>query len=617
MGVSLINDSNLDPFFYMSSRRMLLPIHLLLIFLHESYGLIEKTYPVDDYYIYNAEEKACRMINPLQSDLEKEFRGRGCVHFFGHLRFSSDADHVYEKVQELERITGCVTIIRSNLVHANFPALKEIVHDENFCDVDYALRIIGNSHLKNITFHADFKLPVHKMFFSVNPLLNQTGISPVGLKFDFGSSKDCLQEVAINNEQCRRIVGEVKYRNYLPELFKRDPPVVVHGKLLFEDTNESDLSGIAGAIVVGHGTPAVSIKHNYNLINVDDLLTMKITGREPLLEISGNKKICAPINIRKRVRMLAQKDVHFDGSCLSSCDGGVVDSQFLKEFKEEKECRVIIGDLVISGLSGNISGLEQLKRIERIEEGSLIFQQNLDFESIWFLRNLEVISNPESEEPALQIANNHGLKSLGLSALRTVRSADADKAIEIYTYQEMPISEKKHLMKVAHKREVFNLGHKDIRERRRIREAYQENALLGIMLILLIGVVMGAIAVALIAVIYRRDKGSKSEEERLLGQHGLTVLALEETRTSGEKPRSSTSQETRTSVEKPRTKASQETRTSVEKLRTKASQDTRTLFEKQGSTASQETRTSLEKPGSSASQETRSSLQKLSSISLT
>ncbi|RCN52857.1 receptor L domain protein [Ancylostoma caninum] len=132
---------------------------------------------------------ACRMRLPIQSEFEEEFRKRPCVHFFGHLRFSEEANYIYDIVQKLERITGCITIINSNLVNANFSNLREIIHDENFCDVDYALRIIGNMKLKSVTFHPKFKVRLDKVFISVNPRLKQDRISPGGKKFYLGSLK--------------------------------------------------------------------------------------------------------------------------------------------------------------------------------------------------------------------------------------------------------------------------------------------------------------------------------------------------------------------------------------------------------------------------------------------
>ncbi|EYB93596.1 hypothetical protein Y032_0180g780 [Ancylostoma ceylanicum] len=167
------------------------------------------------------------------------------------------------------------------------------------------------------------------------------------------------------------------------------------------------------------------------------------------------------------------------GGILKTCEGGIVDKRFLEKFQEEPECRVIVGDLVIKGLNANTTELEKLRRIERIEQGSLVFQQNIGYESMLFLRNLEVISHPDSPEPALQIANNYGMKFIGLPSLKTVKAADEDKAIEIYTYEEMPKSEKRRLRAVANKREVFTLGEKNIGQIRRAREEYSDNAVLG------------------------------------------------------------------------------------------------------------------------------------------
>lgn len=65
---------------------------------------------------------------------------------------------------------------------------------------------------------------------------------------------DCVQDHVLDDKQCRRIVGEVRYEDYLSEVFKRDPPVEIHGKLMFERTAEVDLSAIEHVTVVGHGS---------------------------------------------------------------------------------------------------------------------------------------------------------------------------------------------------------------------------------------------------------------------------------------------------------------------------------------------------------------------------
>ncbi|EYB93601.1 hypothetical protein Y032_0180g782 [Ancylostoma ceylanicum] len=61
--------------------------------------------------------------------------------------------------------------------------------------------------------------------------------------------------------------------------------------------------------------PALTIKNNEHLVDVCGLVTMKIEGRKPVLEISGNDKICAPAHVRRKTRELAMKDVKFDASC--------------------------------------------------------------------------------------------------------------------------------------------------------------------------------------------------------------------------------------------------------------------------------------------------------------
>ncbi|VDM81790.1 unnamed protein product [Strongylus vulgaris] len=344
----------------------------------------------------------------MQSDFETEFEDLPCIHFFGHMQFSEEAHHIYEKVQVIEKITGCVTIYRSNLVHANFPQLKEIVHDENFCDLDYALRIIGNQKLKSITFHKDFSIQSDKVFISVNPLLEHNGTSVNDTIFDFSPTDgDCLQEQVLTKQQCKRIVGDVTYEDYLLGAFKRDPPVEIHGMLIFEDRDDINLLALENVTVIAHGTPAIVISNNANLVDISGLLSIKISGREPLLEISDNDKICAPIELRNKVKQLAQKDVLFDKSCLKSCEGGVVDHWFLQEFSNLKNCRVIIGNLMIMGLN------------------------------------------------------------------------DPDKAIEIFTYEDVSDWEKKRFKSIALKRDVFNIGHKPIKKERRIYETYENNTILG------------------------------------------------------------------------------------------------------------------------------------------
>ncbi|CAJ0588035.1 unnamed protein product [Cylicocyclus nassatus] len=489
---------------------------MLILLVCTSLEISEKIYPVDDYYTYNKEEKACLSHDTTQSEFENEFESQPCIHFFGHMKFFEEAHYIYNKIQDIEKITGCLTIYRSNLVHANFSKLREIEHDENFCDTNYALRIIGNHKLLSITFHDDFKVQPNKTFMSSNYVLDRNLSTLRDSMFDFGRTTDCLQEEVASRKDCRRIVGDVTYEDYLSEVFRRFPHIEIHGMLIFEDREDVDLSALQNVTVIGHGTPAVSIINNANLVDVSDLLSMKISGKEPLLEILDNDKICAPAEVRSKVRKLAQADVPFDRSCLESCEGGFVDQRFLREFNKSKNCRIIIGDLVIIGLSKALPGLDQLNRIERIEHGSLVFQHNIGFKSIWFLNNLEEIWHPQSRVPVLQIANNYGMESIGLPALRTVKAADPDRAIEIFTYDEVTQVEKKRFKTIALKRDVFNTGHKPIKKERRIYETYENNALLGLVAAAAFGLIMATFAFLVLFTILAKRRRKNVSQERLL-----------------------------------------------------------------------------------------------------
>ncbi|KAK6040992.1 hypothetical protein COOONC_21502 [Cooperia oncophora] len=84
---------------------------------------------------------------------------------------------------------------------------------------------------------------------------------------------------------------------------------------------------------------------------------------------------------------------------IHSCRGGKVDEAFLEEFAQ-KDCTVIVGDLEFRNLYVTEEALLPLARITKIQNGALIFEDNVGIESMSFLSGLEEIDNSHSESEA-------------------------------------------------------------------------------------------------------------------------------------------------------------------------------------------------------------------------
>ncbi|EYB93593.1 hypothetical protein Y032_0180g777 [Ancylostoma ceylanicum] len=419
-------------------------------------------YPVNANNPYNETLQACFTKKTKQKEFNDAFRNKKCSILYGELYFSNEAIAVYEIIQNICKIVGCLSIIQNTkLENMTFTKLETIIHDHNLCSNIYALRVIGNTKLTKVQFHENFTVNKSMVYIRVNERMKNSGIIPEA-GYDYGSPEDCTALMAKNKSLgCRRVIGEVHYYDYVREFFSRDPPIEVHGMLIFSHKTSKSLEMLENAIIVGHQSPALLVSNNEKLTDVSAILKINMTGPPPVLRMEGNHEVCHTADIRERLNKLtAPMEIVFSNKCLLTCSGGVVDEQFLREIEN---CSYIKGDLIIAGFKDD-SDLSTLKNIETIEDGSLIFENNTGIKDLSFLKYLTKISNGRSGVPLIQIANNKGLERLALKNLHELQaSKNNERVLEIYTFTEISDEEKAHFLNISLKRAVFFVGDKYLR----------------------------------------------------------------------------------------------------------------------------------------------------------
>lgn len=121
--------------------------------------------------------------------------------------------------------------------------------------------------------------------------------------------------------------------------------------------------------------------------------------------------------------------------------------------------------------------LDPLLQIVKVDNGAVIFESNTGFDDLSFLESIEEIVN-DSEAPALQIANNRGLVSLGMPNLKHITSKGTGPAVEIYADQPLPEDVQEHLKEITGDRFKFVLG-----EKAGVDQAPINNTLIGVIMI--------------------------------------------------------------------------------------------------------------------------------------
>nr|CDJ89695.1 unnamed protein product [Haemonchus contortus] len=185
------------------------------------------------------------------------------------------------------------------------------------------------------------------------------------------------------------------------------------------------------------------------------------------------------------------------------CRGGFVDHEFMEHFRS-KTCTIINGTLILRSLAVSQEELDCFNRVKKIMNGALLFEDNLGFESVSFLDELEEIDNSLSETPALQVSNNEGLTNVGLSSLKKIMSGGSGPIIVVSTEFAIPVEEQERFHEITGGR--FEMIHE---------EEEDGYGILLIILLVIAGVAVVLILVLIISfVILKKEMHRKREEAK-------------------------------------------------------------------------------------------------------
>ncbi|KJH53588.1 receptor L domain protein [Dictyocaulus viviparus] len=136
---------------------------------------------------YDSSNETCSDSSIKQKELTISLQNRKCRHFSGELVIAEDDDVTEVVVEELESVTGCIHMVDTNVVKANFSSLKSLVYNKGNCLTDYALLVIGNDNLEEVIFHNEFKVDSNRVYIRANKKLKHERIAPNGEQFDIGT----------------------------------------------------------------------------------------------------------------------------------------------------------------------------------------------------------------------------------------------------------------------------------------------------------------------------------------------------------------------------------------------------------------------------------------------
>ncbi|KJH53589.1 receptor L domain protein [Dictyocaulus viviparus] len=262
---------------------------------------------------YDPSRQSCSDSSIKQKDLTTSLQNRKCRHFSGELVIAEDDDVTEAVVEELESVTGCIHMVDTNVVKANFSSLKSLVYNKGDCLTDYALLMIGNDNLEEVIFHNEFKVDSNRVYIRANKKLKHERISPNGEQFNIGTPEECSRKEVLINENCTAVIGWVKYASVYDVIERINR---IEGQLVVEDTFLRDLNSLIGKTIIGLQSPALWVRKT-RLVNANALIKMQIHAPEyPLVKLENTKPLCGFPYVQERILELVKPDtVKFNSNC--------------------------------------------------------------------------------------------------------------------------------------------------------------------------------------------------------------------------------------------------------------------------------------------------------------
>ncbi|KAK6743775.1 hypothetical protein RB195_010833 [Necator americanus] len=333
-----------------------------------------------------------------------------------------------EKLEQVEEINGRLLVINSPAVHklTFFKNLKKINNPVSN-QYPHSLMIYGNKELDQILFNREFSPKPDEVFIRLNPKLTTDGVEGASFEVNIGASTDCFATLAFKLTQCKRLIGDVNFKELPLDVWERIEEI--EGTLSVADSNVEDLDALRGLKIVAWKVPPFVISHNYKLIDIAALLTMQVESKSSPLVMNDNPKICHNIAERKQLEKFLENvrvSVPFSQHCLRSCDGGNISERYLSALN--KHCNVIQGNVILHGIEKLPENIRKLEQVEIIN-GRLLVTDNPAIDNLLFLQNLREINNPELYKPGIVVKNNKKHPLTGLLSLQKVTGSETSTAV--------------------------------------------------------------------------------------------------------------------------------------------------------------------------------------------
>ncbi|KAL6744041.1 hypothetical protein Aduo_017018 [Ancylostoma duodenale] len=274
-----------------------------------------------------------------------------------------------------------------------------------------------------------------------------------------------LQKLQTEEFDCEVLTGRIMFTEqskvFMQNIFEKVNDI--SGNLHYFKTEDTELQIANLNFITEQDGPFILIESNHKLQNIRSLLTMNFKEKddenEAYVKFLDNPLICDTLPMRHQLMDKVQVvNIYFDNHCLTSCDGGIVDEQYIENFPEY--CSEINGDLTITGREGS-DGLAKLAQVTNIH-GSLIITNNANIPNLEFFTFLRHIGLRSSKEPALVLTNNTMLSELRLKRLETLEGAEDVEYLVVVKYLDgQDISDLDSLMDMSGNRIQISLLNND------------------------------------------------------------------------------------------------------------------------------------------------------------
>lgn len=303
-------------------------------------------YPVSEVDDYNEDEHSCWIHEAKHQTIQTFEQRNKCRSVYGEVPMVEG--RTVAVASGMKDITGCY-IFRDlkALVQVDLRGIKQIKANFDLCKYKYTLMIYGNDNLEEVNVEGIDVNP-EEVFIKANKRLWEENVT-TDIVVDIGTNKDCTMRMALENEVCEHLVGDVEVNGdpSMNSVWSRIKKV--YGTITVRELKDENLKVLRSVKAIdGWASPALAIIDNPNLMDISLILRIDVTGPEPLYYIQNNSQFCHTVDVARKIEEKVGMELQWTKLCLKSCKGGHVTSRYLKHL--DVFCNEIHGNLIIRGL---------------------------------------------------------------------------------------------------------------------------------------------------------------------------------------------------------------------------------------------------------------------------